>query len=71
LIGLIEFIGFVGLIGFVGFVEFIGFVGFVGINFSGEKFMKRGFAALMKPVYRFDDFMVSCLTKFNCLVKIL
>jgi hypothetical protein len=68
LIGLIEFIGFVGLIGFV---EFIGFVGFVGINFSGEKFMKRGFAALMKPVYRFDDFMVSCLTKFNCLVKIL
>jgi hypothetical protein len=68
LIGLIEFIGFVGLIGFV---EFIGFVGFVGINFSGEKFMKRGFAALMKPVYRYDDFMVSCLTKFNCLVKIL
>jgi hypothetical protein len=68
LIGLIEFIGFVGLIGFV---EFIGFVGFVGINFSGEKFMKRGVAALMKPVYRFDDFMVSCLTKFNCLVKIL
>jgi hypothetical protein len=28
--------------------EFIEFVGFVEIDFSGEKFMKRGVAALIK-----------------------
>lgn len=39
---------FIGFVELLEFFEVIGFIEFIGIDFSYEKFMKRGVAALLK-----------------------